>query len=116
MELSQRPCDEGGFDPEEAHDAVRECVDAVLGGEDYSHDHAPRWTAGIVERSLARLAKAGGAYKYVVTCAVAQRSVCGLHTASSCFWDAASDGSCTVRWESRTMSCVVHVFAIAVAL
>ncbi|EPQ12116.1 Dynein light chain Tctex-type 3 [Myotis brandtii] len=51
-----------------------------------------------------------------VTCAVVQRSAYGFHTASSCFWDTTSDGTCTVRWENRTMNCIVNVFAIAIVL
>ncbi|XP_035757885.1 dynein light chain Tctex-type 3 isoform X1 [Egretta garzetta] len=51
-----------------------------------------------------------------VTCAVMQRSGAGLHTASSCFWDTTTDGTCTVRWENRTMNCIVNVFAVAIIL
>uniref|UniRef100_A0A8C3RIC1 Dynein light chain Tctex-type 3 n=1 Tax=Chelydra serpentina TaxID=8475 RepID=A0A8C3RIC1_CHESE len=75
-----------------------------------------RWTATIVEQSLTHLVKLGKTYKYIVTCAVMQKSGAGLHTASSCFWDTTTDGTCTVRWENRTMNCIVNVFAIAVVL
>ncbi|MBN3274541.1 DYLT1 protein, partial [Polyodon spathula] len=51
-----------------------------------------------------------------VNCAVMQKSGAGLHTANSCYWDTATDGNCTVRWENRTMYCVVSVFAVAVTL
>ncbi|XP_078264705.1 dynein light chain Tctex-type 1-like [Rhinoraja longicauda] len=51
-----------------------------------------------------------------VTCAVMQKSGAGLHTASSCYWDSSTDGSCTVRWENRTMYCVVSVFAVSIML
>jgi dynein light chain Tctex-type 1 len=37
----------------------------------------------------------------------------GLHTAASCFWDQGTDGSKTVRWESKTMYAVVTVFGLA---
>uniref|UniRef100_A0A8C3TBV5 Dynein light chain Tctex-type 3 n=1 Tax=Chelydra serpentina TaxID=8475 RepID=A0A8C3TBV5_CHESE len=74
------------------------------------------WTATIVEQSLTHLVKLGKTYKYIVTCAVMQKSGAGLHTASSCFWDTTTDGTCTVRWENRTMNCIVNVFAIAVVL
>ncbi|PIO26236.1 hypothetical protein AB205_0119440 [Aquarana catesbeiana] len=40
----------------------------------------------------------------------------GLHSASSSFWDNTTDGSCTVRWENRTMYCIVNVFAVAIHL
>nr|XP_019603394.1 PREDICTED: dynein light chain Tctex-type 3 [Rhinolophus sinicus] len=104
------------FNAEEAHNIVKECIDGVLGGEDYDQDNINQWTASIVEQSLAHLVKLGKAYKYIVTCAVVQRSAYGFHTASSCFWDVTSDGTCTVRWENRTMNCIVNVFAIAIVL
>lgn len=116
MEEYHRPCDEVGFNADEAHNIVKECIDGVLGGEDYNQNNINQWTASIVEQSLAHLVKLGKAYKYIVTCAVVQRSPYGFHTASSCFWDTTSDGTCTVRWENRTMNCIVNVFAIAIVL
>uniref|UniRef100_A0ABI7VXP8 Dynein light chain Tctex-type 3 n=1 Tax=Felis catus TaxID=9685 RepID=A0ABI7VXP8_FELCA len=105
-----------GFNVDEAHNIVKECIDGVLGGEDYNQNNINQWTASIVEQSLTHLVKLGKAYKYIVTCAVVQRSAYGFHTASSCFWDTTSDGTCTVRWENRTMNCIVNVFAIAIVL
>ncbi len=43
-----------------------------------------------------------------------QKNGGGLHTASSCYWDNSSDGSCTVRWENKTMYCIVSVFGLAI--
>uniref|UniRef100_A0A669Q303 Dynein light chain Tctex-type 3 n=1 Tax=Phasianus colchicus TaxID=9054 RepID=A0A669Q303_PHACC len=83
---------------------------------DYNHNKVNQWTAAIVEQSLTHLVKLGKTYKYIVTCAVMQRSGAGLHTASSCFWDTTTDGTCTVRWENRTMNCIVNVFAVAIIL
>ncbi|CAK7313698.1 Dynein light chain Tctex-type 3 [Vulpes lagopus] len=116
MEEYHRHCDEVGFNADEAHNIVKECIDGVLGGEDYNQNNINQWTASIVEQSLTHLVKLGKAYKYIVTCAVVQRSAYGFHTASSCFWDTTSDGTCTVRWENRTMNCIVNVFAIAIVL
>ncbi|CAO2624303.1 Dynein light chain Tctex-type 3 [Lemmus lemmus] len=105
-----------GFNAEEAQHVVKECVDAILGGEDYNQDNINQWTASIVEQSISHLVKLGKSYKYIVTCAVAQKSAYGFHTASSCFWDTTSDGTCSIRWENRTMNCIVTVFAIAIVL
>jgi hypothetical protein len=49
-----------------------------------------------------------------VTCTIMQKNGAGLHTASSCFWDNSTDGSCTVRWENKTMYCIVSVFGLAI--
>ncbi|XP_039112667.1 dynein light chain Tctex-type 3 [Hyaena hyaena] len=116
MEEYHRHCDEVGFNADEAHNIVKECIDGILGGEDYNQNNINQWTASIVEQSLTHLVKLGKPYKYVVTCALVQRSAYGFHTASSCFWDTTSDGTCTVRWENRTMNCIVNVFAIAIVL
>uniref|UniRef100_A0A2K6U295 Dynein light chain Tctex-type 3 n=1 Tax=Saimiri boliviensis boliviensis TaxID=39432 RepID=A0A2K6U295_SAIBB len=104
-----------GFNAEEAHNIVKECVDGVLSGEDYNHN-INQWTASIVEQSLTHLAKLGKAYKNIVTCAVVQKSVYGFHTASSGFWDTTPDGTCTIRWENQAMKCVVNIFTIAIVL
>lgn len=50
----------------------------------------------------------------LVTCTIMQKNGAGLHTASSCFWDNATDGSCTVRWENKTMYCIVSVFGLGI--
>ncbi|XP_035533291.1 dynein light chain Tctex-type 1-like [Morone saxatilis] len=94
---------------------VCQCIESVVGGDDYSQSQVNKWTASIVERCLTQLVKQGKPYKYIVTCAVMQKTGAGLHTANSCYWDTAMDGSCTVRWENRTMYCVVSVFAVAIA-
>lgn len=107
---------EGSFNSEEAEIIVKESIENVIGGDDYSQNQVNKWTASIVERCLTPLVKLGKPYKYIVTCAVMQKTGAGLHTANSCYWDSAMDGSCTVRWENRTMYCVVSVFAVAVTL
>ncbi|XP_062270485.1 dynein light chain Tctex-type 3-like [Scomber scombrus] len=106
---------ESSFNSEEVDTIVKECIEGVVGVDDYSQGQVNKWTASIVERCLTLLVKQGKAYKYIVTCSVMQKTGAGLHTANSCYWDTAMDGSCTVRWENRTMYCVVSVFAVAVA-
>lgn len=43
-----------------------------------------------------------------------QKNGAGLHSASSCYWDNNTDGTCTVRWENKTMYCIVSVFGLAI--
>lgn len=43
-----------------------------------------------------------------------QKNGAGLHSTSSCYWDNNTDGSCTVRWENKTMYCIVSVFGLAI--
>ncbi|XP_051768296.1 dynein light chain Tctex-type 3 [Ctenopharyngodon idella] len=108
--------DEVSFNSDEASNVVKECIEGIIGGVDYSQNKVNQWTASIVEHSLTQLVKQGKPFKYIVNCAVMQKSGAGLHTANSCYWDTTTDGSCTVRWENRTMYCVVSVFAVAIAL
>lgn len=49
-----------------------------------------------------------------VTCMIMQKNGAGLHTASSCYWNNDMDGSCTVRWENKTMYCIVSVFGLSI--
>lgn len=51
---------------------------------------------------------------YLVTCVIMQKNGAGLHTASSCFWDNTTDGSCTIRWENKSMYAIVTVFGLAI--
>lgn len=108
------PGEEGLFNPDEATPPIKECIEGVIGGTDYNQNKVNQWTASIVEHCLTAFAKQGRAFKYIVNCIIMQKSGAGLHTANSCFWDSTTDGSCTVRWENRTMYCVVSVFAVAV--
>lgn len=114
MEEYHNNNNEGSFNSDEAEGIVKECIESVVGSDDYSQALVNKWTASIVERCLTQLVKQQKTYKYIVTCAVMQKTGAGLHTANSCFWDTTMDGSCTVRWENRTMYCVVSVFAVAV--
>lgn len=52
--------------------------------------------------------------KYVATAVIMQRTGAGLQTSSSCYWDNTTDGSCTVRWENKTMYCIVSVFGLKI--
>ncbi|XP_078514386.1 dynein light chain Tctex-type 3 [Lissotriton helveticus] len=116
MDENSAPHEEATFNADEASSTVKECIDVILGEVDYDQGEVNRWMASVVEQSLARLVKLGKAYKYIVSCTVMQKCGSGLHTASSCFWDNSTDGNCTVRWENRTMCCIVNVFAVAIPL
>lgn len=107
--------DEGSFNSKEAETIAKESIETTIGGEDYNRDLVNQWTAAILERCLSDLSKLGKQYKYIVTCAVTQKTGAGLHAASSCYWDTALDGSCSVKWENRTMFCIISVFALSVA-
>ncbi|XP_045555176.1 dynein light chain Tctex-type 3 isoform X2 [Salmo salar] len=84
--------EEGSFNSEEASNSVKECIQSIIGEESYRQDTVNQWTAKIVEQALTLLVKQTKSYKYIVSCAVMQKSGAGLHTANSCYWDTVTDG------------------------
>ncbi|XP_062406776.1 dynein light chain Tctex-type 1 [Sardina pilchardus] len=93
---------------------IKESVEAAIGGNTYQHSRVNQWTTNVVEQCLSQLSKLGKPFKYIVTCIIMQKNGAGLQTASSCFWDNSTDGSCTVRWENKSMYCIVSVFGLAI--
>ncbi|XP_055547794.1 dynein light chain Tctex-type [Wyeomyia smithii] len=93
---------------------IKEAIETTIGGNAYQHDKVNNWTGSVVETCLSVLTKLQKPYKYIVTCMIMQKNGAGLHTASSCFWNNETDGSCTVRWENKTMYCIVSVFGLSI--
>jgi len=106
--------EETAFVVDEVTNIIKEAVEGAIGGNAYQHNKVNQWTSNVVEQCLNQLTKLGKPFKYIVTCVIMQKNGAGLHTASSCFWDNSSDGSCTVRWENKTMFCIVSVFGLAI--
>ena len=67
-----------------------------------------------IESTLKKLKDLNKPFKYVVTAVIMQKNGAGLHTATSCFWDNTTDGSATLRWENKSMYCIVTVFGLSV--
>lgn len=102
------------FVTEEVNKVIRDSIDAVIGSNTYQVDQVNKWSTAVSEAVLTALSKMKKPFKYVVTCSIMQKIGAGLHTASSCYWDSATDGTCTVRWENKTMYCIVSVFGLAI--
>ncbi|XP_009317436.1 PREDICTED: dynein light chain Tctex-type 1 [Pygoscelis adeliae] len=102
------------FVVDEVSSIIKEAIESAIGGNAYQHSKVNQWTTSVVEQTLSQLTKLGKPFKYIVTCVIMQKNGAGLHTASSCFWDNSSDGTCTVRWENKTMYCIVSAFGLAI--
>lgn len=110
-------------------------MENTIGGNAYQNDKVNNWTGTVVETCLQVLTQLKKPYKYIgeqlilficttpcnpsstplpVTCMIMQKNGAGLHTASSCYWNNDMDGSCTVRWENKTMYCIVSVFGLSI--
>ncbi|XP_026497601.1 dynein light chain Tctex-type [Vanessa tameamea] len=106
--------EENQFIVDDVSKIIKEAIENSIGGTAYQHNKVNQWTSAVVESCLCQLTKLQKPYKYVVTCTIMQKNGAGLHTASSCFWDNNTDGSCTVRWENKTMYCIVSVFGLGI--
>ena len=106
--------EETQFVVDEVSNIIKESIETTIGGNAYAHAKVSQWTNSVVESCLASLTKLQKPFKYIVTCVIMQKNGAGLHTASSCYWDNSTDGSCTVRWENKTMYCIVSVFGLAI--
>ena len=116
MDASEAAGDDGRgrFVAEEVQQQVTEVIGQVIGGSTYSQSDVGKWSSAILEQSLSSVSRIVRGYKLVVTCVLMQKSGAGLSSASACFWDATTDTSCTTRWENKSVSAIVHLFAIAI--
>ncbi|TRY76763.1 hypothetical protein TCAL_07609 [Tigriopus californicus] len=106
--------EENQFVVDDVSNIIKESIESTIGGNSYVHTKVNLWTNSVVEACLASLTKLQKPFKYIVTCVIMQKNGAGLHTSSSCYWDNSTDGSCTVRWENKTMYCIVSVFGLAI--
>lgn len=87
---------------------------ATLGGTTYDYEKVTQWTMALAEKCTVALCNLKNAYKYVVNCTILQKTGAGLHIASSCYWDTTADRTCTVRWQNKSMFCIVSVFVLTI--
>ncbi|KAJ4929103.1 hypothetical protein JOQ06_005103 [Pogonophryne albipinna] len=106
--------EETAFVVDEVSKIIKESVEATIGANAYQHSRVNQWTTSVVEQCLSQLSKLGKPFKYIVNCIIMQKNGAGLQTASTCFWDNSTDGSCAVRWENKSMYCIVSVFGLAI--
>jgi dynein light chain Tctex-type 1 len=104
---------QAAFAADDVSTCIKESLDNVLQSKQYEENRVGQWTNECMEHCLKRLTAMNKPYKYVVTCLIMQKTGAGLHTAASCFWDNSTDGSRTVKWESKTMYCICSVFGLA---
>lgn len=104
--------DEAGFVEDEVTNIIKESIEASIAGSAYQAHKITAWTSGTIEHCMKQLTGLGKPFKYIVTCVIMQKNGAGVCTANSCFWDNSSDNCCTVKWENKTMYCIVCVFGL----
>lgn len=103
------------FVQEEVSLVIKESVESTIGVNTYQHNKVSQWSSNIVEQCLKRLTALGKPFKYVVSVVILQKTGAGLHTASSCYWDNQTDGSCTWRLDNnKSMYIICSVFGLAI--
>lgn len=102
------------FLPDEVNTIVKNSIDEAVGRAQFHHEKVGHWTAKVVELCMKHLTDLDKPFKYVVTCIIMQKNGAGMTTATSCFWDTTTDESRTVRWENKTMYCIVTVFGLGI--
>ena len=53
-------------------------------------------------------------FKYIANCIILAAGGNGMDVAGLCFWDQEMDGSVTVKWDSKFLTCIVNIYGIAV--
>jgi len=101
-----------GYTPEETKSFLEKAAGAVLNDKSYNGKQAQEWSSQVVEHAVKKLEAGSKPYKYVVTCTIMQKNGTGLHTASACFWDQNTDGSCSITWSNGTLHAIVTVFSL----
>ncbi|GCA63832.1 dynein light chain tctex-type 1 protein [Kipferlia bialata] len=102
------------FVAEDVRNATQETISHVIGNQPYQHGRVTQLTENVIEEVLKKLTAIKKPYKYLVSCIITQKNGAGLHSACSCYWDSNTDGVVAVRWENRSMHCVVTVFGVAI--
>ncbi|KAI9143215.1 Tctex-1 [Paraphysoderma sedebokerense] len=105
---------EKAFVPEEVSIIIKEAIESTIQSNSYHHQKVAQWNSNIVELCLKKLTGLNKPFKYIATCVIMQKNGAGLHCANSCYWDNASDGSATYKYESKTMYAIVTVFGLSI--
>mmetsp|Transcript_1973 Transcript_1973/g.4020 ORF Transcript_1973/g.4020 Transcript_1973/m.4020 type:complete len:123 (+) Transcript_1973:103-471(+) len=112
--------EESAWAGEEVEKIVVDTLDGYLKDQAYVEENVPHWINYICETLMAKLSDSKKPLKYVVTCMIMQRNGAGVHTATSCWWDAGNDGQVTYVWPrekskdvvNKSMWCIVTVFGL----
>ncbi|KAG0173558.1 Dynein molecular motor protein light chain 1 [Apophysomyces sp. BC1015] len=80
------------FNTDEVVAIIKETVESVIQDTEYSHGKVAAWHSDIVDTCLKKVKEMSKNYKFVVTCAIMQKSGAGFYTGSSVYWDNQQDG------------------------
>ncbi|KAL4425330.1 hypothetical protein ABPG75_009346 [Micractinium tetrahymenae] len=101
-------------DEAEVDSIVRETVLHTIGDAPWADAKVGAWTSQVIEGILKKLAALQKPMKYVCHVSLTQRAGAGLHAAAASRWNAKTDGSLSVHWESATVLALVTVFWVSI--
>mmetsp|Transcript_2225 Transcript_2225/g.4973 ORF Transcript_2225/g.4973 Transcript_2225/m.4973 type:complete len:123 (-) Transcript_2225:85-453(-) len=112
--------EESAWAADEVEKIVVDTLDGYLKDQAYAEENVPHWINYICETVMSKLNDTKKPFKYVVTCMIMQRNGAGIHSATSCWWDAGNDGQLTYVWPrekskdvvNKSMWCIVTVFGL----
>merc|ERR1712086_199499 len=105
---------------DDAHAIVSGVVQDVVGqphGSDKETPYDPKqvqtWIERINTQALDKLQQLSQSFKLIVSTIVVQKNGAGIHVSSTCFWEQATDGNLTFRWENKSMYVIIQIFGLA---
>mmetsp|Transcript_41892 Transcript_41892/g.110964 ORF Transcript_41892/g.110964 Transcript_41892/m.110964 type:complete len:123 (-) Transcript_41892:102-470(-) len=112
--------EESAWVVEDVDKIIGETLDGYLKEQMYVEERVPHWINYICETVMKKLSETKKPFKYLVSCIIMQRNGAGIHTATSCFWDAGNDGVSTYIWpkekskdeKNKHMWAIVTVFGL----
>lgn len=92
---------------------VNSKVAALLETKEFSDQEVPEWTTTLSQEVTDSLKELDPDFKYCVNCVIIQKGERGLFLSSANFSDPNTDGNLTIKWENKTLVCVMIIFGIA---
>jgi len=120
MEDGLHSSEESAWAGEEVEKMIVETLDGYLKELPYAEESVPHWINYICETVMKKLNDTRKPFKYIVSAVIMQRNGAGIHSATSCWWDATNDGVLTYVWPkekskdqvNKTMQCMVTVVGL----
>lgn len=106
--------EENLFSKEDVEKIINEAIEEILDECEFDETKLNIWINSIVDTILSKLSKLDKKFKYIVHCIIMQNSGNGFHTASSSYINTETDGSSTIRFENKTLFCILTVFGVSV--
>lgn len=106
------------LEPAHTNRLVTQILEQQLTGKEYELSKSLEWSQEIADTILDRINSTHVTpnglhrYKYIVNCSI-QKHGSGLQSSSACYWNSQTDVATCVKFEHKSINCIVNVYAIA---